>query len=83
MPMDSRQKTHAEERARPPIPSSNQEPKTVAAVMALVEAEYWKLRARMLIYHRETVAELDRLYEILYGTPPARRKGTGRRSRRT
>jgi hypothetical protein len=38
--------------------------------MALVEADFWKLRAQMLIDHREVVAELDLLYETLYGTPP-------------
>jgi hypothetical protein len=41
--------------------------------MALVEADFWKLRAQMLIYHRELVAELDLLYARLYGTPPPTR----------
>ena len=54
----------------PPIPKN--EPNSVASVMALVEADFWKLRAQMLIYHREVVAELDLLYETLYGTPPAK-----------
>ena len=53
---------------RSPIPFPKRQPKDVASLMALVEADYWKIQAQMLIYHREVVAELDRLYETLYGT---------------
>ena len=54
---------------RSPMPFPENEPNSVASVMALVEADFWKLRAQMLIYHSEVVAELDLLYETLYGTP--------------
>jgi hypothetical protein len=57
-----------------PIPFPEREPKDVASLTARLEADYWKIRAQMLIYHREVVAELDRVNEILYGTPPPKRR---------
>ncbi len=64
-----------EKRRRKPAPGQTpvlpvDAPSDVASVMALVRADFWKLRAQMLIYHHEVVAELDSLYETLYGTPP-------------
>ena len=47
--------------------------------MALVEAEFWKMRAQMLIYHQEKVAALDRLYETLYGESPSEPRKKRRR----
>ena len=58
------------------------QPTDVAGLMALVEADFWKMRAQMLIYHQEKVAALDRLYETLYGESPSKRgKKRTRRSR--
>lgn len=59
---------------RSPIPFRPRARKDVAGLTACIEADDWKIRAQMSIYHREVVAELDRLYEILYGTPPPKRK---------
>jgi hypothetical protein len=57
------------------------QPTDVAGVMALVQADFWKMPAQMLIYHQEKVAALDRLYETLYGESPSEpRKKRRRRS---
>ncbi len=50
------------------------QPTNVAGLMAQVEADFWKMRAQMLIYHQEKVAALDRLYETLYGESPSKRR---------
>ncbi len=74
-----------------PLPNAAPKPKNVlrvdrptdvAGVTALIRADFWKLRAQMLIYHREVIAELDRLYETRYGTPPRKpRKRSASRDR--
>ena len=58
------------------------QPTDVAGIRAQVEADFWKMRAQMLIYHQEKVAALDRLYETLYGESPSepRKKRTRRSS---
>ena len=55
------------------------QPTDVAAIRALVEADFWKMRAQMLIYHQEKVAALDRLYETLYGESPSKPRKKRRR----
>jgi hypothetical protein len=67
-------KPPSEASPRSPIPFPEHAPRDVAGLTARIEADYWKIRAQMLIYHREVVAELDRLYETLYGTPAPKRK---------
>ena len=37
-----------------------------------MEADFWKMRAQMLIYHQEKVANLDRVYETLFGKSPSK-----------
>jgi len=67
-----------QDNAHPKSPSkaeatrTSKEPTDVAGVMAQVRADFWKMRAQMLIYHQEKVAALDRLYETLYGEPPSK-----------
>jgi hypothetical protein len=48
------------------------EPTDVAGITARVEADFWKMRAQMMIYHQEKVADLDRVYETLFGKSPSK-----------
>ena len=47
-------------------------PTDVAGITARVEADFWKMRAQMVIYHQEKVADLDRVYKTLYRKSPSR-----------
>jgi hypothetical protein len=70
----------AQSRVGTPRPAD--QPTDVAGIRAQVEADFWTMRAQMLIYHQEKVAALDRLYETLYGESPSepRKKRTRRSS---
>ena len=60
-------------------PRPADQPTDVAGIRAEVQADFWKMRAQMLIYHQEKVAALDRLYETLYGESPSKPRKKRRR----